>query len=147
LAIQLQKLPAVNPQDWNDLNYAFKYFFGEKISGRSNELPQKKQLVIKASNLLTSAQPMEIGLIDKNGTAIAAEINITPNENIWRIPLNEFSNGSFLIIPRPFPEFLPYKLPSNSKAFDWSSAEMLQVVVKPGKQENVNLNIERIWLV
>jgi hypothetical protein len=146
LAIQLRQLPETDPINKNDRNYAFKYFFKEKIKGRCDEFMQKKFLVLKIANLLSSAQPIEIGLIDKNGAVLAGEITIEPTGKIFRIPLSTLTKALFLIIPRPFPDFLPYKIQSNSKPFDWTSVETLQLVVKPGKQANVDLNIEKIWL-
>jgi hypothetical protein len=146
LAIKLAQLPALNPIDKADRNYAFKFFFGNKIKGRTSELLQKKFLLVKASNTLSSAQPIEIGLIDKNGSVMAGIITIAANEKIFRIPLKDFANAPFLIIPRPYPEFLPYEVQPNNKPFDWSSIETLQLEVKQGKQENVDLNIEKIWL-
>jgi hypothetical protein len=34
----------------------------------------------------------------------------------------------------------------ENEPFDWSSAEVLQVVVKPGELDKADLNIEKIWL-
>jgi len=139
-------LPEVDPFNKTDRNYAFKYFFKEKIKGRGDELPQKKFLVMKVTNLLPSPQPIEIGLIDKNGSVLAGEMTIEPNGEVFRIPISTLTIAPFLIIPRPYPDFLPYKVQSSTKPFDWPSAETLQVVVKPGKLENVDLSIEKIWL-
>jgi hypothetical protein len=146
LAIQLAQLPNADPLDKNDRNYAFKFYFKEKIKSRYDELSQKKFLVVQASNLLSLPQTLEIGLIDKNGSVSAGEITINPKEKVFKLPLNTFTNAPFLIIPRPYPDFLPYKIQTNSKPFDVSSVEMLQLIVKPGKQENINLTIEKIWL-
>ena len=42
LAIQLKQLPDVDPENKSDRSYAFKFYFGEKIKGRCEELSQKK---------------------------------------------------------------------------------------------------------
>ena len=147
LSVQLDQLPDIDPINKSDRNYAFKFFFGNKIKGRVNELLQKKFIVIKASNALSTSQPIEIGLIDKNGTVYAGSINLTSSEQIFKIPLSSFMKASYLIIPRPFPEFLPYKVQtSNTCAFSWSDIETLQLMINPSTQKNVNLNIEKIWL-
>lgn len=146
LAIQMAQLPSSNPLDLNDRNYAFKYFFGNKINGQSGQSQMKKLLAIKATNMLATDQPVEIGLIDKNGTVIAGTLLVTSKEKVFRISSDSLKKASFLIIPRPFPDFLPYTIQPNNKPFDWSAVESLQVVVKPGKQENINLNIEKIWM-
>lgn len=146
LAIQLDKLPEPDPINKNDPNYAFKYYFGGKIKGRNDELQSGKNVVVKASNFLSMPQPVEIGLMDKNGSVLAGEIMIKTNEREFKIPLNSLAKASYLIIPRPYPEFLPYKISPDDKTFDWTSVETLQVIIKPGKQESVDLNIEKIWL-
>lgn len=146
LSIQMGQLPDVDPLNKDNRDYAFKFYFREKIKGRCNELLQKKFLLIEGSNLLSLPQPLDIGLIDKNGSVLAGDINIRPEEKVFRIPLTALTNSQFLIIPRPFPEFLPYKVLSDSKSFDWSSIETLQLIVKPGKRKGININIERIWL-
>ena len=146
LAVTLQQMPGPDPADNTDHSYAFKYFFGDRIKGRCDELLQKKFLAIKVTDLLTSAQPIQIGLIDKNGSVMAGEITVMPEEKVFRISLDSFVKAPYLVIPRPFPDFLPYKIQSGIKSFDWSSIETLQVIVKPGSQNNVDLYIEKIWL-
>jgi hypothetical protein len=146
VSVVLKQLPAADPVDSTNRNYAFKFFFGDKIKGRYAEVPQKKILVIKAANLLPGTQPVEVGLIDRNGAVRSGIVRVKAGESIYRLPLNSLSRASFLIIPRPFPEFLPYQLPANEKEFNVSSAETIQLIVKPGGNENVSINIEKIWL-
>jgi hypothetical protein len=146
LSIKLNQLPTPDPINKNDSNYTFKYFFGEKIKGRNNELAQKKFLVIKASNFLTSPQPVEIGLCDENGSVMAAEFLLKQNETIYKLSLDSLKESSFLIIPRPFPEFLSYKTKVNTTQFKRENIETLQIVIKPGNQKNVDLSIQKIWL-
>jgi hypothetical protein len=146
LAIKMNHLLDIQPVNNSDSSYAFKFYFKEKIRGRYNELEQKKVLAVKASTSLRSAQPIEVGLIDKNGSVLAGEMIINPNEKVFKIGLSSFKPAQFIIIPRPFPDFLPYKVQTFNKAFDWSSVETLQLVVKPGGKEGINLNIEKIWL-
>lgn len=146
LAVRLEQLPNVDPVSKNDRCYAFKFFFGKNIAGRIDELPHKKFLAIKASNHLSSPQPIEIGLIDKNGSVLAGEMKVKPEGKVFRIPLNTFKDAPFLVLPRPYPDFLPFKVQSSGKPFDWPSVEAMQLIVKPGKKANVDLNIEKIWL-
>jgi len=146
LAITLKQLPEADPVNKSDRNYAFKFFFGGKIKGRCAELQQKSFLVVRASNQLSSPQPIEIGLIDANGSVVAGEMTILPKEKVFRIPLDALEKAPFLVIPRPFPDYLPYRIQSGITPFDWSSAETLQFMVKSGNQSNVDLYIEKIWL-
>lgn len=146
LSIRLDKLPAPDPQDSANRNYAFKFYFGEKIKGRQDELLKKKYLVIKADGLLPTPQLLEAGLTDCNGSVMAGQLMVNAKEKIFRIPLATFKPAAYLVIPRPFPDYQDYKVQVNGMLFDWSVLEMLQLVVKPGKQGNVHLNIEKVWL-
>jgi hypothetical protein len=146
LAVQLPQLPQPDPDNQDNRSYAFKFYFGDKIKGRSQELSQMKYLVVKASNMLSVPQPLEIGLIDKNGNVHAGVMMINPGEHHFRMSLDTFSSAPFLIIPRPFPDFLPYQVQPVSGNFDWSSLEVLQLIIKQGKQANVDLYIKEIEL-
>jgi hypothetical protein len=146
LFVQLDQLPEVDPLNKNDRNYAFKYYFGEKLKGRLSELPHKKFIVIGASNALPMPQIVEVGLIDKNGSVLAGEIEITQEGKLFKIPVSALKIAPYLIIPRPFPDFLPYKEQPNNIPFNWTSVEMVQLNIKQGKQEKVDLIIENIWM-
>ncbi len=146
LSIRFDSLPCNDPCDKADCSYAFKYYFREKIKGRLNDMSVKNYLVINASTALSAPQPLELSLVDSNGTVMAGELVITPGDNIAKIPLSSLAEGEFIVIPRPFPEFLPYKMMNNRLPFDWSSPETLQVVVRRGSLEKVDLRIEKIWI-
>jgi hypothetical protein len=146
LSIRLDKLPSPDPLDTANRNYAFKFYFGDKIKGRQDELPTKKYLVIKAAGLLPAPQLLEAGLIDQNGSVMAGNIMVNAKEKIFGVPLATFKPSDYLVIPRPYPDYQDYKVKVNGVSFDWSALEMLQLMVKPGKQGNVNINIEKVWL-
>ena len=146
LAIRMEQLPVVDENNQPDHSYAFKFFFGDKIVNRRDEVGTKKFLAVKTVNLINTLQPIEIGLIDKNGSVLSGKLNVNANDNVYKISLSSFKGTSFIIVPRPFPDFLPYRVQTNDQPFDWSSIEVLQVELKPSKQTNVNLNIEKIWL-
>lgn len=146
LSIKLAKLPAVDTLSSHRRSYAFKYYFGDKIKGRRDELTQKKDLLIKATNLLPLGQVAEIGLTDQNGSVLAEVITLSPQKKEYSIPLDSFTKADFVIIPRPYPDFLPYQVTTNSKLFDWPSIETLQLMLIPGQQEKVDVKIERVWM-
>ncbi|MFO7369766.1 MAG: cellulase family glycosylhydrolase [Bacteroidales bacterium] len=126
--------------------YAFKFFFGKKVAGRTAELHRKQQLAVNAENPSASTQVLEIGLIDQKGVTRAGEVLVRPGEQILRIPLHTLKPAPLLILPRPYPEFLPREVPPADEAIDWSSVEMLQVKIKSGGDYGIHLNIGKIWL-
>ncbi|MFT3739070.1 MAG: hypothetical protein QM786_09950 [Breznakibacter sp.] len=146
LSLRLPRLPETDPAFTGKRNYAFKFFFGHKIEGRRDELAKKRYLVIKAANSSTSPQPVTIGLIDQNGTVRSGTITIKPNKQLYKLELNKLSASPFLVIPRPFPDYLPYSVDTNAQPFDPLAVETLQVMVEEGKQAAVDLEIEKIWM-
>jgi len=145
LSIKMNELPMANEVLSTERSYAYKFWFGDKIASRANELNKAQFIVIQILNQNTDSQPIEIGLIDKNATVVAAKLTINNNQQIYKIPINQLTNAEFIVVPRPFPDFLPYRVKTNTQPFDINKAETLQVEVKPGASSNVNLNIEKIW--
>lgn len=145
LNVQLAQLPSNNPLQKEDLNYAFKFCFGKNTAGRRNELSHKSFVAINCSNQLSSEQPIEIGLIDKNGSVLSGSAVIDNQTKSYRLALESFKPALYLVIPRPYPDFLAYGVQTNEKPFDWSAVETLQVVVKQGKEAAVDLMIEKVW--
>jgi hypothetical protein len=146
LNIHFSEFPHENPADSNERSYSYKYYFGDKIKGRTAELPLKKFLAIRAVNNGKSVQPVELGLIDQNGSVATVTVAINPGDTVCRLPVESFTVGSYLILPRPYPDFLPFRTLSTTKSFDRSMLEMLQVCIRPGKEAGANMLIEKIWL-
>lgn len=146
LHIHLDQWPHPDPENQNGRQYAFTFYFGDKIRGRSEELLHKKRMGVLAWNSLQSQQQLEIGLIDGNGRVMAGKFEITSKHNLYMLPLESFKPAPYLIIPRSYPDFLPYQVLPDQLMFDWSSVEILQVVLRPGAKENTDLKIEKIWL-
>jgi hypothetical protein len=146
LAIDMNELPQPKSNSVYKNNYAFKFYFANKVAGRSNELVEQKNIVIKVKNQKTHNQPIEVGLIDKNGSVVSATIMVSPKNNLYKIPLAKFKPAPFLVIPRPYPDYMPYTVDTNYHAFELKKAESLQVIVTSGKKSDVNLLIEKIWM-
>lgn len=130
----------------NEQCYVLKYYFAGKIKGRYSELKKKRFLVIKLKNFTEHEQAIEAGLVDQNAVVAASEVLVNNKENMYKIPLEALTTGDFLIVPRPYPEFLPLKAERSAKDFDISAAEMIQLVIKVPKGNKVHLEIEKIWL-
>jgi len=146
LSLRLRNFPAPDPVDQDDKLYAFKSFFGDRIAGRRDELTGKTLMVMQYENLLTSSQPVEIGLADRNGTVFASDTLAIPGKGFLMIPVSSLKRVPYIILPRPFPLFLPLRAETSDMPFDLPSAESLQVVIRPGEAGETDLRIRRIWL-
>jgi hypothetical protein len=146
LSIKTRTLPLADSGATDVHSYAFRFYFGDKIKGRAGELPQKKYLVIKAINHLETPQPLEAGIIDKNGVVLSATCMVNAGETVYKIPVSALSRAELYILPRPYPDYLPLKVPSADGTFDISSSEAIQVVIKSADKASTDLEIEKIWL-
>jgi hypothetical protein len=145
LSIKMNALPMANEVLSTEWSYAYKFWFAGKIAGRTDEISKKQFIVIQTNNKNTDSQPIAIGLIDKNATVVATTLTINNQQQIYKIPINQLTGADFIVVPRPFPDFLPYRVKTNTQPFDINKTEMLQIEVKPGSSAKVNLNIEKIW--
>ncbi len=125
----------------------WQYFFGDNISGRKSELSSFSKLVVKAR----SQQEMKakITIITTDADAFAATISLTKDWKEVEIPLNSFQKDSFLLLPRPYPGFLPLRFKSSAtKPFNISGGEMLEITFGESISSwtPVSIEVESVWL-
>ena len=71
---------------------------------------------------------MKVTLVTKDAVAYSAPLPLGPELQDIRIPLSAFRPDALLLVPRPYPGFLPleYK-PSNPSNLKTADTEVLQV--------------------
>jgi hypothetical protein len=131
----------------------FQHFFGDKLAGRVGELNSFEKLIIRARTAHT--QPVKLKIIFTNADALSYSGEITISDRFQEIalPLNGLAPDSALLLPRPYPGFLPLYFISTTKAvpFKLAEAERLQVVagydISPADlNKPFAVEIESIWL-
>jgi hypothetical protein len=106
----------------------FQSFFGDKLIGRNAALKDKKSLVLRLRADVDQAT-VKVGLIDVNGHYYATAITVGKAFQSYDIPLSELKPASQLLLPRPYPGFLPlyYKSSTAHPAFRLADAEKLEI--------------------
>ncbi|TCD25045.1 membrane or secreted protein [Pedobacter psychrodurus] len=125
----------------------FQSFFVDKMAGRTAELNNLKILVIKIK-ANTENTKIKIGLIDTDAHFFATEIQAMKGFQSIEIPLNQLKNDKQLLLPRPYPGFLPlyYQSPDRS-AFSLKNAEKFEITFGYGNTTKpTNITIESIYL-
>lgn len=124
-----------------------QFYFGEKIAGRKKELDSFSKLVIKArtnAGLLNC----KMILITNDAESFSAEITISNQGGEYELPLKSFKQDSALLLPRPYPGFLPlWSKPAKANQFKFSNTGMLQLLIRDiaGKTSEKNeIEIESI---
>lgn len=122
----------------------WQFYFGDKLKGRQAELQAFTKLVIRtrAANDITA----KIALITNDAVCFSATISATNQWSDIAIPLASLQLDSCLVLPRPYPGFLPLWFKSDAiRSLDMNDAEKLQVVCF-GENKTVDLEVASVWL-
>ncbi len=125
----------------------FQTYFANKILGRESELNSFKKLIIKAQTGNEEPVQMKLALITKDAQAFATYLTLTDQLHDMEVSLNALKPDSSLLLPRPYPGFLPLWFKSFSNAsFNLPNSEKLEVsFVSPGDKP-VNIQVESVYL-
>lgn len=124
----------------------WQYFFAEKISGRSNELTSFTKLVIRARS--PHEVKIKLSLITTEADAFSTEIQLSKNWQDIEIPLSSLKTDSFLLLPRPYPGFLPLHFKAaGTRTFDITKAEKLEVSFGEKNQSPASIEVETVYFI
>lgn len=136
-----------------DHTIGFEYFFADKLRGRISESSSFNKLVIRARTSEAYPVKAKVILINKDALSFSAAITLTNNLRDIEVPLNDLTSDSSLLLPRPYPDFLPlwFKAAGTPATFKLSDAEKIQVIIGselPASELNkpYSLEVESIWL-
>lgn len=130
-----------------------QYFFGQKIAGRKSELSSSKKLLLQARTDNSTPVPVRVALITTTGVAWFTTINVNNSWEPIEIPLSSLKSGAALLLPRPYPGFLPLWFQVEQPgSFDISTMEKVEISIGTDYPANAlnqayNLEIESLLLV
>ncbi|MCB0612260.1 MAG: hypothetical protein KDC75_03105, partial [Phaeodactylibacter sp.] len=145
-------------QDAENLNgpeihdFTMKYPFGDRLDGVRDQLAEKSTLVVQGGSGAGQPQRVQIALVGENGTAWGTVITLKPGNREVEIPVSSLRPVKTVILPRPYPTFLPYYFESNQPGqLDLSSIESIQISLGPGLspkavEQGHQINLIRISL-
>jgi hypothetical protein len=113
-----------------DHTIGFAYYFGDKLKGRISEMNSFDKLLVRAITAETQSVKAKITLINKDAFAFSTFITLTNSFQDLEIPLNNLKQDSMLLMPRPYPEFMPLRFKaSGSSVFNLSEIEKIQITI------------------
>ncbi|MCX2429439.1 membrane or secreted protein [Pedobacter sp. GR22-10] len=124
----------------------FQSFIADYLSGRMTDLSGMSTLVIRMKSNLKNTK-VKVGLIDTDAHFFSKEISADHDFREIEIPLNQLKADQQLLLPRPYPGFLPlyYQSPINA-GFDLNRIEKLEVTFGySDKIQPVNLTISSVY--
>jgi hypothetical protein len=125
----------------------WEFFFGDKISGRKIELISFTKLVIRARS--EHEMKAKLSLITTDADAYTVTVSLTKEWKEIEIPLSSLQKDSFLLLPRPYPGFLPLRFKKDEiKPFNIMDTERLEISFGEGIKSSspVSIEVESIWL-
>ena len=122
---------------------ALRAYFGHKLAGRATDLAGFKEVVVKA-RANQPATRVKVVLITKDAAAYSATAQLGAEMQELHLPLTAFRPDALLLLPRPYPGFLPLTYqPANQPAtLKLAEAEVLQVVLDAGAPGSGQLHVD-----
>ena len=133
-----------------DHTIGMEQYFADKLEGRSSETFNK--LMIKARTAESQPVKAKITLTNKDAFSFSTTITLTSEFRDIEVPLNNMMPDSALLLPRPYPGYLPtWFKASGTSSFNLSDIEKIQVTIGTDVAESAfkkpySLEIESIWL-
>ena len=131
----------------------FQYSFAEKLRGRMSEMESFRSVVIRAWTSNDNPVVVKVTIVNSNAQSVSAIATITNKCEDIEIPLQNFKQSSSLLMPRPYPGFLPLTFdggPIKGK-FKMSEAEKIEITTAADftnaeKEKPFGLEIESVYL-
>lgn len=119
------------------LIYTMQNYIGNITSGISRYADKYKLIQVNGK---AAGKPVkiEVTLINKDGNAYSAKASLSADQNFQAINLKDLTEGRMLLLPRPYPGFLPFWYTAKTtKPFSLSEIERIQFLVPVEGNEDV----------
>jgi len=132
-------------------DYSFRFYFGEKVKGRQDQLKTMQKIVIRGHALNDKPCTIQLALVMKDGSAFGGTIKVETEKGDYELMISSLKPVKTVTLPRPYPTFLPYYFEHESSTFDMNQVENLQFSLGPGipeieLQTPQGISIESVWL-
>ena len=110
------------------------HYVGDKLHSRLNERTPYNRLVIKGRSGTGDTVSVRVALITKDAQAFAATITLDSSMRSIEVPLASLVRDSMLLLPRPYPGFLPlWFQPAAASSLQLGEVEKLEVFFRAGE--------------
>jgi hypothetical protein len=127
-------------------------YIADKLKGRTGETASFTKVVVRARQVSGLPAKFRVALIHDDASAYAAYVDLSNDFKDIEIPLSAFRPDSSLLLPRPYPDFMPVWFKATSfPGLNLARADKLEFTVNSGtdpKQYNqpLGIEVESVWL-
>lgn len=126
----------------NNQVMGWQSYVGDKLAGRKSEIQNFKHIVVRVR--ADSAVTSKLGLVTDQALVFSHELNPGKEWKEIRIPIDAMRADSLLLLPRPYPGFLPLWFKSSATGSpDLSTLDRLQFVCYG---EGKGIDVEVAWV-
>jgi hypothetical protein len=141
LNVNVETLFRQDPENKNGqqiYDFSFRYFFGKKIAGRVGDVVSKTKLVFTGHTLSGKPSKIQVALMDRGGRSFGSIVSLDESSKSYVIDINDLHPVKTVILPRPYPTFLPYFFESKetTAAINLNEIESIQFSIGPGLNES-----------
>lgn len=132
--------------------FGFESFFGDKLASRQADLSSFKTIVLRARTNNQQNVKARLALINKDAAAFAASVTLTSSFQDIKIPVGSLQKDSMLLLPRPYPGFMPlWFVAAGSASFSLTDIEKIQITIgsellPADFNKPYSMEVEAIWL-
>ncbi|MBG8554917.1 cellulase family glycosylhydrolase [Hymenobacter guriensis] len=149
----LQAPPAAAPIPFADAKAPVAFlraYFGDRLAARANEAGKFTEVVVRGQRG-AGAGRVRLVLTSRDAAAYVAEVELGTGLQDVRVPLTAFRPGPQMLLPRPYPSFLPLTFQtSGAAALPVAHLEVLQVLLEPAaapaSSDRPSVDIESVYL-
>ena len=125
---------------------SLRVYFGDRLATRQPDLANFKELVVRARSSQPNAR-ITVTLATKDAQAYSASLPLGAEMQEVRIPLSAFQPAPLLLVPRPYPSFLPLTFqPASQPPLKLAKAEVLQMVWDAATATGSPVNVDIEWI-
>ncbi|HZV70625.1 MAG TPA: cellulase family glycosylhydrolase [Saprospiraceae bacterium] len=154
--LQLKGIPQKDDENPNAIpvnDYTIHWYVADKIKGKVTALKHANQIIFNGYATGDMKFPIQISLIMNDGSAFGSLLTLEPNaeQDQYIVSLDQFQRIKPVLMPRPYPTFLPYySYAGKATTLDLSKVEAMQISIGPGipiedVQKTFDLRINSIW--
>jgi hypothetical protein len=132
--INIPKLKVTDNENLNGkivADYTIKKYLAN-IQHLQPQFSDKQKLVLKARALNNKSTFLQIALTTNDGKAYGKTIELKPEMDEYEILISDLEAVNYVIMPRPYPTFLPYfSTINNSEPLDITTIQGVQFSIGP----------------